>query len=201
MVRVGFVVELLSCVQLLWPHRQQLQAVYAASRRQASLSFTVSWSLLKLMSIESVMPFHHLILSCSLLLFAFNLSQHQGLFQWVDSSHQVCQSIGASASSSALPMNIQGWFPLRLTGLILLSKGLSRVFSSTAIRRISSLVLSLLLVWYVTQSQRATSLLRFLKLSLCVRYACFHGLTFVKAELCLIRMKLICYLCGMRHCS
>ena len=40
------------------------------------------------------------------------------------------QSIGASASASVLPMNIQGWFPLGLTGLIsLLSKGLSRVFS------------------------------------------------------------------------
>ena len=44
------------------------------------------------------------------------------------------QSIGASASTSVLPMNIQGWFPLGLTGLIsLLSKGLSRVFSSTTI--------------------------------------------------------------------
>ena len=42
------------------------------------------------------------------------------------------QSIGTSASASVLPMNIQGWFPLGLTGLIsLLSKGLSRVFSST----------------------------------------------------------------------
>ena len=42
------------------------------------------------------------------------------------------QSVGASASVSDLPVNIQGWFPLRLTGLIsLLSKGLSRVFSST----------------------------------------------------------------------
>ena len=46
------------------------------------------------------------------------------------------QSIGASASASVLPMNIQGWFPLGLTGLIsLLSKGLSRVFSSTTIQR------------------------------------------------------------------
>ena len=42
------------------------------------------------------------------------------------------QSIGASASG--LPLNIQGWFPLGLTGLILLSKGLSRVFSSTTIQ-------------------------------------------------------------------
>ena len=44
------------------------------------------------------------------------------------------QSIGALASASVLPMNIQGWFPLGLTGLISLeSKGLSRVFSSTTI--------------------------------------------------------------------
>ena len=43
------------------------------------------------------------------------------------------QNIGASASPSVLPMNIQGWFPLGLTGLILLSKGLSRVFSSTKV--------------------------------------------------------------------
>ena len=44
------------------------------------------------------------------------------------------QSIRASASSSVLPMNIQGWFPLGLTGLISLqSKGLSRIFSSTTI--------------------------------------------------------------------
>ena len=46
------------------------------------------------------------------------------------------QSIGASASASVLPMNIQGWIPLGLTGLIsLLSKGLSRVFSSTTVQK------------------------------------------------------------------
>ena len=45
------------------------------------------------------------------------------------------QSIGASASASVLPMNIQGWHPLGLTGLIsLLSKGLSRVFSNTTVQ-------------------------------------------------------------------
>ena len=44
------------------------------------------------------------------------------------------QSIGVSASASVLPMNIQGWFPLELTGLIsLLSKGLAGVFSRTTI--------------------------------------------------------------------
>ena len=46
------------------------------------------------------------------------------------------QRIGVSASASDLPMNIRGWFPLRLTGLIsLLSKGLSRVFSSTTVQK------------------------------------------------------------------
>ena len=46
------------------------------------------------------------------------------------------QSIGASASASVLPMNIQDWFPLGLTGLIsLLSKGLSRVFSSITVQK------------------------------------------------------------------
>ena len=54
------------------------------------------------------------------------------------------QSIGASASASVLLMNIQGWFPLGLTGLIsLLSKGLSRIFSNTTIQRHHSLALSL----------------------------------------------------------
>ena len=43
------------------------------------------------------------------------------------------QSTGASASASVLPKSIQGWFPLRLTGLIFLSKELSRVFSSTTV--------------------------------------------------------------------
>ena len=46
------------------------------------------------------------------------------------------QSIGASASASFLPLNIQNWFLLRLTGLISLqSKGLSRVFSNTAVQK------------------------------------------------------------------
>ena len=57
---------------------------------QASLSFTVSQSLLKLMSTESVMPSNHLILS-SPSPPAFNPSQHQGLFRWVSSSHQVAK--------------------------------------------------------------------------------------------------------------
>ena len=54
------VVELLSCVRLF--------ATPWTAARQASLSITNSWSLLKLMSIESVMPSNHLILCCPLLL-------------------------------------------------------------------------------------------------------------------------------------
>ena len=74
--------------------------------------------------------------------FAFNLSQHQGLFQWVGSFPVSLlfasggQNIGASVSASVLPMNIQGWFPLGLNGLIhLKSKGLSRFFSITTVRK------------------------------------------------------------------
>ena len=60
------------------------------------------------------------------------LSQHQSLFQWAGSSQRGSRSVGASAS--VLPMNIQGWFLLGLTGLIFfLTKGLSRVFSSIII--------------------------------------------------------------------
>ena len=72
----------------------------------------------------------------------FNFSQHQGLFQWVGSFPMSRlfasggHSTGVSASASILPMNIQDWFPLGLTGLISLqSKGLSRVFSSTTIQK------------------------------------------------------------------
>ena len=54
---------------------------------QTSLSFTISWSLLKFMSIESVMLSKYFILCHPS--FVFSLSQHQGLFQWVDSSHHM----------------------------------------------------------------------------------------------------------------
>ena len=65
---------------------------------------------------------------------AFNLSQHQGL-QMNQFFTSCGQSIGVSASVSVLPMNIQDWFPLGLTGWIpLLSKGLLRVFN-TAVQK------------------------------------------------------------------
>ena len=109
---------------------------------QASLSFTVSLSLLKFMTIESVMLFNHLILCCPLLLLpsVFPGIRSVPVNQLFTSGGQ---SIGASASASVLPMNIQGWFPLGWTALIsLLSKGLFK----SLLESISFLVPSLLYV-------------------------------------------------------
>ena len=97
---------------------------------QASLSLIISWSLLKLMSIESVMPSNHLILYSPLLLLPSIFPSirvfSNGLVLCMNG-----QSIGVSAS--ALPMNIQGWFPLGLIDLIsLFSKRLHQQYSSKA---------------------------------------------------------------------
>ena len=84
---------------------------------QASLSFTLSCSFLKLMSIELMMPSNHLIL-CHPLLLLPSVVSASGSFpvSWPFASGG--QSIGASASPSVFPMNIQAWFPLWLIGLI-----------------------------------------------------------------------------------
>ena len=84
--------------------------------RQASLSITISWSLLKLMSIETVMPSNHLILCRPLLLPpSFPASRSFPRSYFLASGGQ---SIGVSASTSVLSINIQDWFPLGLTGWI-----------------------------------------------------------------------------------
>ena len=111
---------------------------------QAFLSFTVSQSLLKLMSIELVMPSHHFNLCHPLLLLpsifpSIRVFSNESAFRirWPK-----CWSL---SSASVLPMNIQGWFPLGLTGLISLqSKRLSRVFSAPQFKSINSLALGLL---------------------------------------------------------
>ena len=82
------VVNQFSSVQLL--SRVRLFVTPWTAAHQACLSFTNSRSLLKLMSIESVMPSNHLIL-CPPSPPAFNLSQHQRVFQWVSSSNQVAK--------------------------------------------------------------------------------------------------------------
>ena len=98
---------------------------------QTSLSITNSWSLLKLMSIESVMLSNHLILCCPFLYLPSIFHSIR-----VFSKPSGGQNIGASASASVLPVTIQDWCPLGWTGWISLqSKGLSRVFSSTTIQK------------------------------------------------------------------
>ena len=71
---------------------------------------SISLSLLKLMSIESVMPYNHLILCHPPYPLALNLSQHQGLFQWFDSSHKVAEVLELQLQHQSLQW-IQGWFP------------------------------------------------------------------------------------------
>ena len=108
---------------------------------QASLSFIISWSLLRLISIESVMPSNHLIL-CRPFSSCCQSFPTPGSFPMSQLFASGYQSIGASAS--ILPVTIQGWFPLGLIGLaFLLSKGCSRVFS-TQFKMISSSALSFL---------------------------------------------------------
>ena len=111
----------------------QLFATPWTAACQASMSITDSQSPPKRMSIELVMPSNHLILHWPLL-------PLPSIFPsiWVFSNESAlciryqCQSLGASAP--VLPMNIQGCFSLGLTGLIsMLSKGLSRVLSSTTV--------------------------------------------------------------------
>ena len=88
----------------------------------------------------------------------FNLSQHQGLFQWVISSYQVAKLLELQLQpsnelfslpmNSTLPMTTQGWFPFGLTGLIFLqSKGLSRVFSSTTVQKHQFFIAYISLNW------------------------------------------------------
>ena len=121
-----------SSIQLL--SRVWLFVTPWTAARRASLSITNTWSLLKLMSIELVMSCNHLILLFPLL-FPHSIFPSLRVFS---NKSVLCirwPSIGGSASS-VLPMDIQDWFPLKLTGLISLqSKGLSRVFSSTTVQK------------------------------------------------------------------
>ena len=105
------------------PSHLQLFVTSWTAACQASLSFTISWSLLKLMSVESVMPSNHLILCHPLLL--PSIFPRIGVFSKELAVASGGKGIADSASTSVLPMNIQGCFPLGWTGWIsLLSKGL-----------------------------------------------------------------------------
>ena len=95
-----------------------------------------SWSLLKLISIESVMPSNYLIL-CHPFYSCFQSFPASGSFQMSQLFASGGQSIGISSSTSVLPMNIQDWLPLGWTSWISLqSRGLSRVFSNTTVQKL-----------------------------------------------------------------
>ena len=96
--------------------------------RQASLSITNSWSLLKLMSIESVISSNHFIL-CHPFSFCLQSFLASGSFPMSQLFTSGGRSIGASASASVLPMNIQKTL---------------RVSSSTTVQSINSLALNFL---------------------------------------------------------
>ena len=127
------VIDLQCCVVLQPLSHVQLFATPWNAAYQTSLSFAISQSLRKLMPIELVMPSNHLILCHPLL-----------LLPWIFPSIRVFSSKSALrigwqkywSLTLVLPMNIQGWFPLGLTGLISLqSKGLSRIFSNTIVQK------------------------------------------------------------------
>ena len=124
---------IISSVQLL--SHVWLFATPWTAARQASLSITNSWSLLKFMSIKSVMLSNHLIL-CHPLLLLPSIFPSTGVFS---NKSVLCirwPKYWSSPSASVLTMNIQDWFPLGWIGWISLqSKGLSRVFSNTTVQK------------------------------------------------------------------
>ena len=127
-LEIVVVVQLLSCVRLF--------ATPWISARQASLSFTISWSLLKLT--YPVSRWFHPTISSSVTPFSSCPQSFpaSGFFPMTRLFASGSQSSGASASALVLPLNIQDWFPLGCTGWISLqSQGLSRVFSNTTVQK------------------------------------------------------------------
>ena len=119
--------QLLSCI---WIFENPWTAAL-----QASLSFTISQSLLKLISIELLMPSNHLIF-CRPPLLLSSIFPRIRVFSNESALHIRWSNIRAPASASVLPMNSQDWFALGVTGLISFqSKGLSTVFSNTTVQK------------------------------------------------------------------
>ena len=131
------VFRMLSCIRHF--------AIPWSAARQASLFFTISQSLFKLITIESVnakQPSHPLLTPSPPTL---NISQHQGHCQWVIFFSAGGQSIRASASAPVFSMHIQGWFPLGLTGLIsLLARDPQECSPAPQFKRINPSALTLL---------------------------------------------------------
>ena len=124
--------------------RVQLFAIPWTAAHQASLSITNSRSLLKLMSIELVIPSNHLILCCPLLLLP-SLFPSIRVFSSESVLHIRWLKYWSFSFSICLPVNIQDWSPLGFSGWISLqSKGLSRVSPTPQFKSIDSSTFSLL---------------------------------------------------------
>jgi len=118
--------QLLNCVWVLQPHELQHIKLPILHYLPEFAQTHVHWVS------DAIQPSNPLLPSSPTL----NLSQDQGFFPVSSLFPSGGQSIGGSTSASVLPMNIQGWFPLGLTGLISwMSKGLSRVFYITTIEK------------------------------------------------------------------
>ena len=91
---------------------------------------------------DAIQPPHPLLSPCPS---AFSLSQHQGLFQWVSSSHQVAKVLEFQSQHSLLPINIQDCFPLGWTAwMSLLSNNCRESSPTPQFKSIKSLALSFL---------------------------------------------------------
>ena len=112
---------------ILWPHGLQHSRLPCPSLSPRICSYSLLLS-----------QWYYLTISSSAAFFSFCLQSFpaSGSFPVSQFFAPGNQSTGASASSLVLPMNIRGWFPLGWTGWIsFLSKGLSRVFSSTTVQK------------------------------------------------------------------
>ena len=122
----------------------QLFVMPWTAAQQVSVSFTISWSLLRLMSIALVMPSCHFIL-CSLLLLLPSIFPSIRVFSKVLAVCIRWPKYWSFSLSISPSKDIQSWFPLGLNGLILLlSKGLSRVFSNVTVQKHQTLEFGLL---------------------------------------------------------
>ena len=125
--------DLISSVQSL-SHVRLFETPWTAAR-QASLSITNSWSLLKLISIKLVMSSSHLILCCPLL-FLPPIPPSIRVFSNESALHMRWPKYWSFSFSISPSMNTQDWSPLGWTGWISLqSKGLSRAFSSILVQK------------------------------------------------------------------
>ena len=122
-------VQSFSCVRLF-----ATLALFATAARQASLSIANSWSLLKLMSIQSTMPSNHLIF-CRPLLLLLSIFPSIGVFsnksvlriRWPKYQNFSLSIIPSNEYSGLISFELTGWISLQ-------SKGLSRVFSNTTVQ-------------------------------------------------------------------